>query len=50
MNITRIPRDAWAAGGLSLRLEHHNRSLNLLHCALRMDNLLEDLHCQGMRV
>ncbi len=30
--------------------ERYTRSLDLLHRALRMDNLLEDLHCQVMRV
>jgi LuxR family maltose regulon positive regulatory protein len=30
--------------------ERFTRSLDLLHRALRMDNLLEDLHCQVMRV
>jgi DNA-binding SARP family transcriptional activator len=30
--------------------ERYTRSLDLLHRALRMDNLLEDLHCQLMRV
>ena len=30
--------------------ERNTRSLDLLHRALRMDNLLEDLHCQVMRV
>jgi len=30
--------------------ERYTRSLDLLHRALRMDNLMEDLHCQAMRV
>jgi LuxR family transcriptional regulator, maltose regulon positive regulatory protein len=30
--------------------ERYTRSLDLLHRALRMDNLLEELHCQVMRV
>jgi two-component SAPR family response regulator len=30
--------------------ERYTRSLDLLHRALRVDNLLEDLHCQAMRV
>jgi LuxR family maltose regulon positive regulatory protein len=30
--------------------ERFTRSLDLLHRALRMDDLLEDLHCQAMRV
>jgi two-component SAPR family response regulator len=30
--------------------ERFTRSLDLLHRALRVDNLLEDLHCQVMRV
>lgn len=30
--------------------ERYTRSLDLLHRALRMDNLLEDLHCQVMRL
>jgi two-component SAPR family response regulator len=30
--------------------ERYTRALDLLHRALRMDNLLEDLHCQAMRV
>jgi len=30
--------------------ERYTRSLDLLHRALRIDNLLEDLHCQVMRV
>ncbi len=29
--------------------ERYTRSLDLLHRALRMDNLREDLHCQAMR-
>ena len=28
----------------------YTRSLDLLHRALRMDNLMEELHCQAMRV
>jgi two-component SAPR family response regulator len=30
--------------------ERYTRSLDLLHRALRMDNLLEELHCQAMHV
>jgi two-component SAPR family response regulator len=30
--------------------DRFTRSLDLLHRALRLDNLLEDLHCQAMRV
>jgi LuxR family maltose regulon positive regulatory protein len=30
--------------------ERYTRALDLLHRALRLDNLLEDLHCQVMRV
>ncbi|MFZ2096681.1 MAG: BTAD domain-containing putative transcriptional regulator, partial [Anaerolineales bacterium] len=30
--------------------ERYTRALDLLHRALRLDNLLEDLHCQAMRV
>ncbi len=30
--------------------ERYTRSLDLLHRALRVDNLMEDLHCQAMRV
>ncbi len=43
-------------GALRALAEHHyahlryTRALELLHRALRVDNLLEDLHCQSMRV
>jgi two-component SAPR family response regulator len=30
--------------------ERYTRSLDLLHRALRIDNLMEELHCQAMRV
>ena len=43
-------------GALRALAEHHyanqryTRALELLQRALRVDNLLEDLHCQSMRV